>query len=69
MNNGAFVSGDFALYQNYPNQFNSSTTIKFDVPSLREGASEISLAVFNLLDQKVATLYKGVVDAGTYEAN
>ncbi len=59
-----FVSGDFALYQNNPNPFNPSTTIKFDVPALGEGASVISLAVFNLPGQKVATLYKGVVDAG-----
>ncbi len=58
------IPGDFALYQNNPNPFNPSTTIKFDVPALREGASEISLAVFNLLGQKVATLYKGVVAAG-----
>ncbi len=43
-----------ALYQNNPNPFNPSTTIKFDVPALHEGASEISLTVFNLLGQKVA---------------
>ncbi len=60
----SFVPGDFALYQNNPNPFNPSTTIKFDVPALREGASEISLAVFNLLGQRVATLFAGVVAAG-----
>ncbi len=43
-----------ALYQNNTNPFNPSTTIKFDVPALHEGASEISLTVFNLLGQKVA---------------
>ncbi len=68
MNNGAFVSGDFTLYQNKPNPFNPSTTIKFDVPALHEGVSEISLGIFNLLGQKVATIFAGVVDAGTYEA-
>ncbi len=58
-----------ALYQNNPKPFNPSAIIKFDVPALREGASEISLTVFNLLGQKEATLYKGVVAAGTDEAN
>ncbi len=55
-----------ALDQNNPNHFNPSTTIKIDVHALRDGASEISLTVFNLLDQKVATFYKGVVDTGIY---
>ncbi len=54
-----------ALYQNNPNLFNPSATIKFDVPALSEGALEISLTVFNLLSQKVATLFAGVVAAGT----
>ncbi|KAA3613046.1 MAG: T9SS C-terminal target domain-containing protein [Calditrichaeota bacterium] len=63
----SFVPADFAMYQNKPNPFNPSTTIKFDVPALREGAINVSLTVYNLLGQKVATLYEGVVDAGTYE--
>ncbi len=62
------IPKEFQLNQNYPNPFNPSTIIKFDVPALREGASEISLAVFNLLGQKVATLFAGAVAAGTYEA-
>ena len=61
------VPKNFALYQNKPNPFNPSTIIEFDVPALRDGAIEVSLTVFNLLGQKVITLYDGVVDTGTYE--
>jgi hypothetical protein len=53
----------FELSQNYPNPFNPTTTIKFAIPQ----SSEVTLNVYNLLGQKVATLINSQMNAGSYE--
>jgi hypothetical protein len=55
------VPKKFALLQNYPNPFNPSTKITFDLPQ-RE---HVSIIVYNVLGERVATLFDAVVDAGT----
>jgi hypothetical protein len=54
---------DFALDQNYPNPFNPSTRIQFDLP--RE--SHVTIALYNILGQNVATLVDSRLPAGSHE--
>ena len=54
---------DFKLYQNYPNPFNPETQIVFSLNK----SSEIDLSVYNLLGQKVATIFNGRKPSGTHK--
>jgi len=48
------------LHQNFPNPFNPSTSIAFDL----QGAAQVRLEVFDLHGRKVRTLFAGHGDAG-----
>jgi hypothetical protein len=50
----------YALHAAYPNPFNPSTEIRFDLPE----ASKVSLVVYDLLGQKVAVVADGFYGAG-----
>jgi hypothetical protein len=54
------VPTSFALHQNEPNPFGSSTMIRFDLPR----AAQVKLEVFDLLGRRVATLADAEFAAG-----
>ena len=65
INNVRVVSetpSNFELQQNYPNPFNPSTTITYSLPE----RAKVNIEIYNLLGQKVNTIYDGVEAAGVH---
>ncbi|MBU0984841.1 MAG: T9SS type A sorting domain-containing protein [candidate division Zixibacteria bacterium] len=58
----ASLPTEFELAQNYPNPFNPTTTIEFSLPT----ASRVTVSVYNILGQEVATPADGRFDAGVH---
>jgi hypothetical protein len=56
------VPSQYTLYPNYPNPFNPSTQITYSIPK----SGNVSLKVFNLLGQEVASLVNETQPAGTH---
>lgn len=58
------IPGVFALHQNYPNPFNPVTNIRFDIPEL----SFARMDIYNILGQRVRTLFHGAIEPGYHVA-
>ena len=63
---------DFTLSQNYPNPFNPSTKIRYNIPSVILSSSKddkvgVTLKVYDVLGNEVATLVNENKPAGVYE--
>jgi hypothetical protein len=52
----------YKLDQNYPNPFNPNTRISYQLPN----TGKVSLVIYNVLGQKVRTLFEGNANAGTH---
>lgn len=57
--------GQYALHENYPNPFNPSTRIRFDIA--RDGNAK--LIVYDILGRQVRTLVNRQITPGTYTVN
>ncbi len=56
------VPRDFILYKNYPNPFNASTNIKFEIMQ----TSNVKLSIYNLLGSKITTIVDNTKNPGLY---
>ena len=54
------IPTQFALHENYPNPFNPTTTLRFDLPEV----SDLTLSIYNMLGQKVKTFNMQSIPAG-----
>ena len=53
---------EYALHENFPNPFNPSTTLRFDLPY----AGDVSLTIYNMLGQKVKSFDMRGIQAGKH---
>jgi hypothetical protein len=56
---------NFTLHQNYPNPLNPSTVIRYELPV----NSNVTITVFDVLGNEVATLVNEPKPAGSFEVN
>lgn len=60
----SFLPSEFALKQNFPNPFNPSTTIPYDISQ----KGHIRLSIYNMLGQEVQRIVDRVQEPGRYTA-
>jgi len=65
LENNNSIPTKYNLSQNYPNPFNPTTNIDFSIPQ----SGFVTLKVFNLLGQEVASLINDEIKAGSYSVS
>jgi hypothetical protein len=64
-NAGTLSPEKFRLIGNYPNPFNPSTVIKFEIPEL----SNLKIEIFDITGKPIEEILNGLFAAGIYEIN
>ncbi|MBK9334303.1 MAG: T9SS type A sorting domain-containing protein [Ignavibacteria bacterium] len=59
------VPSSFNIYQNFPNPFNPTTSIKFDIAM----SGNVKLVVFDMLGKEISTLINEKLNIGTYQVS
>ncbi|MBE0572772.1 MAG: T9SS type A sorting domain-containing protein [Ignavibacteriaceae bacterium] len=57
-----YIPLDYILYQNFPNPFNPSTSVRFEVPV----DSKVMIKIYDILGREVKTLFNEQVPRGNY---
>jgi photosystem II stability/assembly factor-like uncharacterized protein len=57
------IPDKFELYQNFPNPFNPSTKIRFDIPK----SSDIKLKIFDVSGREIENIFNGNISPGAFE--
>ncbi len=65
------IPNEFALYENYPNPFNPSTTIEYEIPAVVTGRDlslqhNVRLVIYDIIGREVATLINRQREPGKY---
>ncbi|MAG20541.1 MAG: hypothetical protein CMF77_00005 [Candidatus Marinimicrobia bacterium] len=64
INESELIPESFALHANYPNPFNPTTTISYDLPE----QAQVTLGIYDLLGKQIKTLVNQSQDAGNRTA-
>ena len=73
INNNLFVvdaiaiPNQFKLYNNFPNPFNASTSIRFDIPDTQTDQNPFAISIYDISGRKVTDLYQGSLTPGQYQ--
>lgn len=62
----AIKPSEMKLFSNYPNPFNPETVIRYTVPNT-SSLYKVTLKIYNILGQEIATLVDGQKNSGYYE--
>ena len=60
----AGIPDEFKLSNNYPNPFNPTTSIEFNIPI----ASQVTLTIYNITGQEIAKIHNDFAEVGKYKA-